>query len=115
MSTRIKRRAAVISRCIETLENRVMLTASDSALTVANSNTFTISPGAASKLVFNAQPADAVAGATLADITVDVTDSFGNVVDSDGSHIMLAIKTGTAGAALDGQSNVAADSGEATF
>ena len=27
MSTRIKRRAAVISRCIETLENRVMLAA----------------------------------------------------------------------------------------
>src|SRR5689334_3256874 len=184
MSTRIKRRAAVISRCIETLENRVLLsathlpflsqptdtasgssiapsirvavedgsnnvvttdtstvvmaiksgtgdvgatlgglksvaavngiatfsllsidiaasgyklTATDGGLTAANSNSFAINPGAATKLVFNAQPADATAGATLDDITVDVEDANGNIVDSDGSNITLSIKTGPTG------------------
>jgi hypothetical protein len=100
---------------IDLVASTYKLHATDSALTAADSSTFTITPGAASKLVFNAQPADKAAGATLDAITVDVEDSFGNLVDSNGSNITLAIKTGPTGAALDGQTTAAADSGEATF
>src|SRR4051812_34743750 len=98
---------------IDVADSTYKLHATDSSLTAADSSTFSITPGVATKLVFNDQPADAAAGATLADITVDVEDANGNIVDSDGSNITLSVKTGPG--ALDGQATAAADSGEATF
>src|SRR4051812_4134840 len=98
MRTRFKRKSAVLSRCIETLESRQLL--------------------AATHLVFLTQPTTAVAGATVApEITVAVEDGSNNVVTSDSSSVTIAIKssTGATGAALSGTKTVAAVKGIATF
>lgn len=55
----------------------------------------TVSPAAASKLVWQAAPATtAVAGATLSDIVVAVEDAFGNVVTTDTSTDTLTLSKG---------------------
>ena len=57
------------------------LTASDGSLTPATSSSFTVSPAAASKVVYGQQPSNATAGvADSPSIVVDVEDQFGNIV-----------------------------------
>src|SRR5438552_17984840 len=97
MSTRIKRRAAVISRCIEPLENRLLLTATH--------------------LAFLSQPTDTASGSSIApSIRVAVEDGSNNVVTTDTTTVVMAIKSGTcdAGATLSGLKSVAAVNGIAT-
>jgi hypothetical protein len=66
---------------------------------VATSDGFTISPGAASKLVFAHQPETTQAGDALDDVEVDVVDSFGNVVISNSSAVTLTVVTSPKGSA----------------
>ena len=90
------------------------LAASDGSLTGANSNSFTVSPAAASQVVFNQQPTNVTAGVAISpSITVDVEDQFGNVVTSDGSNVTLSVNTGPG--SIGGTDTVAASSGVATF
>ena len=90
------------------------LAASDGSLTGANSNSFTVSPAAASQLVYNQQPTNVTAGVAISpSITVDVEDQFGNVVTGDGSNVTLSVDTGPG--AIGGTDTVAASSGVATF
>jgi uncharacterized repeat protein (TIGR03803 family) len=90
------------------------LTASDGSLTSATSNSFTVSPAAASQVVYSVQPSNVTAGvADSPSIVVDVEDQFGNLVTSDSSNITLAIATGPG--SLSGTTTVAASSGVATF
>src|SRR5262249_9076869 len=71
------------------------LKATDGSLTLAPSSTFAISPAAAAKLAFVQQPTAATHGVVISpDITVKVTDAFGNTVTSDTSNITIAIATG---------------------
>ena len=90
------------------------LTASDGSLTPATSSTFTVSPAAASKLVYGQQPSNVTAGvAASPSITVDVEDTFGNIVTTDSSNVTLAVASGPGGAS--GTLTVVASSGIATF
>ena len=90
------------------------LTASDGALISATSSSFTVSPAAASKLVYGQQPSNVTAGvADSPSITVDVEDQFGNLVTSDSSNVTLAVASGPG--SLSGTLTVAASSGIATF
>ena len=90
------------------------LAASDGSLTVADSNSFTVDPAAASQLAFNQQPTDVTAGVAISpSITVDVEDQFGNVVTGDSSSVTLSVNTGPG--SIGGTDTVAASSGVATF
>ena len=75
------------------------LTASDSADVLRGfaSNSFTISPAAASQVVFTKQAGNTTAGATLTPVNVTVEDQYGNVETGDNSSVSLAIGTGPTG------------------
>ena len=71
------------------------LTASDGALNGATSTSFTVSPAAASKVVYGVQPSNVTAGvADSPSIVVDVEDPFGNIVTTDSSNVTLAVASG---------------------
>src|SRR5205814_761525 len=91
------------------------LTASDSALTAANSTTFTISATTAAQVAFSVEPANAVAGATLADIKVQVQDKYGNLCTTNSSSVAVALKTSPDSATLSGTKTATASGGVATF
>ena len=82
----------------------------------ATSDSFTITPAAATKIVFvSASPTDTVAGAVLAPIVVRLEDDFGNVATREKSAAKLQIVTGPSGAKLSGATNVKPVNGIITF
>jgi uncharacterized repeat protein (TIGR03803 family) len=90
------------------------VSASNNILPVATFNSFTVTPAAASQVVFNQQPSTVTAGSAISpSITVDVEDQFGNVVTSNTSNVTLAIHTGAG--SIGGTDTVAAVAGVATF
>ena len=92
------------------------ISATDGALTPSGaSNSFTISPAAASKVVFGQQPTNSTAGVAVDPaVTVKVVDAFGNLVTGDSSTVTLTLSGGTFAG---GSSTVtaAAANGVATF
>ena len=60
----------------------------------AGSSSFTILAGSAAKPYFTTQPANAAAGASLGNLTVHLTDAYGNLVAQPGLNISLATRTG---------------------
>jgi hypothetical protein len=92
------------------------LTASDGSITGATSNSFNITPAAASQVVFTTQPTNTVAGAHITPaVQVSVEDAFGNVVTSDTSNVAVALGSNPGGGFLNGTVFVAAVNGVATF
>jgi hypothetical protein len=72
------------------------ITAASAGLTSAVSPSFTITPAAASKLVFVQEPTTAVAGATISPaVTVQLRDAFGNNVPTPGVSVAMSLATGT--------------------
>ncbi|MGH6690414.1 MAG: beta strand repeat-containing protein, partial [Gammaproteobacteria bacterium] len=96
--------------------NAYTLTATSGALSSATSAPFDITPGAAALLAFTAQPADAVAGVTIAPpVEVTARDALGNTVSFTGD-VTVALGTNPGGdGVLDGTKMVAAVAGVATF
>ena len=76
-----------------------VLQAADGLVTSVSSNSFTISPGIAKKLVFDEQPGNTVAGVAVPTFEVDVEDAFGNVVASDNAAMTLTVVSKPPGAA----------------
>jgi fibronectin-binding autotransporter adhesin len=99
--------------------NYTLTATSSPSYTSRASNAFNITTGAATQLVFTAQPSNGTAGSTMSPSTVvAVEDSNGNVVTTDNAtQITLAITagSGTNGAVLSGTKTVAVVSGVATF
>jgi hypothetical protein len=92
------------------------LLATDAGVTSAASNVFSITPAAASLLVFGTLPAGTVVGKAIASpITVSVEDKFGNIEPLSGSKLALAIASGPGGGAVKGTVSVALVNGKATF
>ncbi len=90
------------------------LKAVDAALTAATSNSFAITPAAASKLVFAGTPATELAGKPISPaVVVDIEDTFGNIVTTSTAAVAVTVATG--GSTLTGTTSVAAKSGVATF
>jgi hypothetical protein len=86
---------AVFSSLIINAAGSYTLSASDGALTAANSGSFTINPAAASKLAFLQQPTNATAGAAISPaVRVAVEDIFGNTVTGDASTVTLVLSGG---------------------
>ena len=71
------------------------LTATDSALASATSNTFAITPGAAASIVFTTQPIDPLAGAAFG-VAVSIEDAVGNVETAD-STTQITLSTNICG------------------
>jgi hypothetical protein len=91
------------------------LAAASGSLTGATSSSFNILVGAASKLVFTAQPTSATAGVAISPaVQVTIEDNQGNVVNATTS-VSMAIGTNPTSAALNGATSVAAVAGVATF
>jgi Big-like domain-containing protein/invasin-like protein len=93
------------------------LIAAAPGLISGGSGAFTVTPAAATQLVFTAQPATTVAGAALPAVQVTARDAFGNTAAGFGGSVTAAISggTGTAGAALRGTKTVLASGGIATL
>ena len=100
-------------------ESGVSLTATQTsgtpALTAGTSSTFTVNPGAASKLVFGQQPTSATGGATISPaVTVRVLDANDNLTTSTAT-VTMALGSNPGGGTLSGTTSVAAVAGTATF
>ena len=96
--------------------NGYTLTAVDGSLTAATSNSFNITPGAATQLVFLQQPGNTTAGASISPaVTALVQDANGNTVTTDSSSVTLSLGTNPGGGTLSGTTTVAAVNGVATF
>ena len=93
------------------------LSASSGLLGSATSNSFSITPGAASQLVFTTQPGGGANGAAwTAQPVVSAEDVSGNVVTSFASNVTLAIKTQPGTGTLQCTANpVTASGGVASF
>ncbi len=81
--------------------NGYTLTATSSGLTSATSNTFNITAGTATKVVFTTQPGGGTGGtAWTTQPVVTVQDANGNTVTSSSASITLAIGTNPSGGTL---------------
>ena len=91
------------------------LAASAEGLAGATSSAFNITPDAATRLEFVAQPASTTAGAALAPVKVALVDRFGNVATTAAGSVTLALGANPAGGTLAGRVTVRAAAGVATF
>ncbi|MGB6393713.1 MAG: PKD domain-containing protein [Candidatus Acidiferrales bacterium] len=92
------------------------LTAASPGLTSATSNSFSVSAGTATKLVFTTQPTNVGAGAAITPaVQVTIEDGSGNTVTSATNSVTIAIGNNPAGGTLAGALTVNAVNGVATF
>ncbi len=70
------------------------ITATDGADFSAASSSFTVAPGAATKLVFSAQPVDSKAGAKMKPVSVLAEDAYGNVATTTHTAVTLSVAAG---------------------
>src|SRR5207249_9680733 len=77
----------------------------------ATSNSFTISPAVAKRLVFTGQPGNTPAGAAIPAIQVTARDSFGNTATGFAANVTLAIGNNAGGGTLSGSPTQAAVAG----
>ncbi|WP_375772100.1 S8 family serine peptidase [Archangium gephyra] len=90
------------------------LVAGGSGLFLDTSVGFNVSAGTPARLAFRAPPANAVAGAVLAPVTVEVQDLEGNLNTGAKAEVTLSLG-GPEGASLGGTTTVEAVNGVATF
>ncbi|SET85741.1 lamin tail domain-containing protein [Stigmatella erecta] len=93
------------------------VTAKDVALdTLTGTASPQVAPGAPAKLVFRTQPASRSVRQPMADVTVALTDAFGNTASVSSPTLMVALVGGNAEAVLSGDAlSVAPVAGVATF
>ena len=77
------------------LEGSKNLTATSDGLTSAVSNAFTISAGAATRVVFVQQPSNTTSGAAISPaVTVQLQDALGNNVSTSGVSVAMSLSSG---------------------
>jgi RHS repeat-associated protein len=90
--------------------------ATENNVTAGTSGMFTVTPAAASQLVFAAHSGSANAGiAVTPPFVVDVEDQFGNVVVIDDSNVTIGVNSGPGTLVAGSTLTVAAQNGVATF
>ena len=90
--------------------------ASRGPLTAVESNSFTVNPAPAAKLVFAQQPTNSTTGAAITPpVTINVEDQFGNIVTTSSAKVKLSLLKSPPGGVLGGTFKVAATNGVATF
>jgi hypothetical protein len=113
VSAHVKNGVAVFTKLTPTVAGTFALHAADKALTAVDSDTFTVSAAAASKIVFSSVPVNGDAAGPVT-IIASVEDRFGNVVTTDTSNITLTSKKAPTGLTPINVT-VAAVAGVATF
>jgi hypothetical protein len=103
---------ATFTLSVDLVGSAYKLHATDGSLTAADSTTFNITPGPASKLAFTTQPPASTPAGTNFSAVVKVQDAAGNTVTTDNSAVTLAL---TCACATVGGNVVSASSGVATF
>jgi hypothetical protein len=106
---------ATFSNLLLTKAGSYVLKATDGSLASVLTSTFRVVAAAASKLVFTQQPATAVHGSTLSALKVSIEDTFGNVVLTNTTSVILALASGPSGGVLAGTLTEKAVAGVATF
>jgi len=97
-----------------TIAGNYTLKATDGSLASATSSNFTVTAAAAAKLAYAQQPTSSTVGAAISPaITVDIEDTYGNIVGNATSSVTLATASGPG--TLLGTTTVAAVAGVATF
>jgi len=92
------------------------LAAASSGLTGATSTAFSVTPGAATKVVYSVQPTTTTAGAPISpSVVVQVQDANNNVVTGSTAAVTIAIGVNPGTSTLGGTSTVNAVAGVATF
>jgi subtilase family serine protease len=94
------------------------ITATDtSTSSITGSGTVSVSPGAASQLVFGQQPSNVLTNAAISPApTVKIFDAYGNLESGDNTDsVTMAIGTNPGGGTLSGTLTVTASAGVATF
>src|SRR2546429_629091 len=92
------------------------LTATAVGLNTATSSGFSITPGAATQLVFSQQPGTTVADHQISPaVKVRALDAFGNLAPSFTGSVTVALGNNPGGSTLSGTTPVAAVNGVATF
>src|SRR5439155_1171088 len=92
------------------------LTAAAAGPTGATSNSFNVTVGAASQLVFTVQPTNTTAGATITPaVQVTVLDGQGNTATGFTGNVTVALGANPVGGTLSGHTTVAASAGVATL
>jgi len=92
------------------------LTATATGLNPAMSSGFSITPGAATQLVFGTQPGTTVANRQITPaVKVRALDAFGNVATEFTGAVAIALGSNPGGSTLSGTTPVAAVNGVATF
>src|SRR3989442_409181 len=92
------------------------LTATATGLNPTTSSGFNITPGAATQLVFGAQPSTTVANRQITPaVKVQALDAFGNVATGFTGAVAIALGSNPGGSTISGTTPVAAVSGVATF
>ncbi len=104
------------SATLKTAGNQSITATDTTTGSVTGSDTgITVTPAAASQLVFGQQPSTTTAGQTISPaVTVDVEDPYGNRVTSDSSTVTVTLSSGTF-ASGSATVSAAASSGVATF
>jgi hypothetical protein len=101
---------ATVSNSLATFGNLLIqkagtytLSATDGSLSNATSASFTISPGAASQLVFSQQPTNVTPRTAISPaVTVAIEDAFSNIVTKDTASVSIALSANPGGAILNG-------------
>ena len=107
---------ATFSNLVLDTSGSYTLAVSDSGSTGATTGTISVSPGAASKVVFQQTPTTGTAGQALSpSITAAVEDAYGNVLTSNTSTVTIAVAGGPGGLTSGSTTTAAATSGVATF
>src|SRR6266550_4787369 len=92
------------------------LAATATGLTTATSSAFTITPGAAARVVFTVQPTSLTAGSVMTPaVQVTARDALGNTATAFTGTVTVALGTNPGSATLSGTASVAAIGGVATF
>ena len=92
------------------------LTATATGLSTATSNSFNITAGSATQLVFATQPSTTIAGHQITPaVKVRAVDALGNLVPGFTGNVSIAIAVNPGGGTLGGTTPVAAVGGVATF
>jgi hypothetical protein len=115
-ATAVRGLATFPNLTIDKVATGYTLTFSSTGLLGVTSLTFTITPAAASQLVFTVQPTTTVAGDTITPaVEVTARDAFGNVATGFAGAVTLAIGSNPGGATLGGTTTVTAAAGVASL
>ena len=106
------------SNCsINTAGSGYTLTATDGSLPSITSNSFAVLPASPAQLVFTpVNPGPGIAGSPIPNLSVQVEDSFGNLVTSATGAVTLSVNSGSAQSGFtSGTASVTVSGGTATF